>query len=77
MRNSQAGVIDPMQVDAPPEENDNNEEELYEVDVDSFVINSIIIPRVIYCNNYKNSNSNLWLGFRGLCKQLSWFGTHL
>lgn len=38
MRNSQAGVIDPMQVDAPPEENDNNEEELYEVDIDSFVI---------------------------------------
>lgn len=37
MRNSQAGLIDPMQVDAPPEENDNNEEELYEVDIDSFV----------------------------------------
>jgi len=32
-----AGIIDPMQVDIPPEENDNNEEEVYEVDVDSFV----------------------------------------
>ncbi|XP_050520378.1 COP9 signalosome complex subunit 1b [Daktulosphaira vitifoliae] len=45
MRNSQAGVIDPMQVDAPPEENDNNEEELYEVDVDSFDLEA-------YANNY-------------------------
>lgn len=26
-----------MQVDAPLEENDNNEDELYEVDIDSFV----------------------------------------
>lgn len=31
-----------MQVDAPPEENDNNEEELYEVDIDSFVRTNII-----------------------------------
>lgn len=37
LRNSHAGAIDPMQVDAPPEENDNNEEEIYEVDIDSFV----------------------------------------
>jgi len=30
-------------VDPPPEENDNNEEELYEVDIDSFVrINMIL-----------------------------------
>ncbi|XP_003248975.2 COP9 signalosome complex subunit 1b-like, partial [Acyrthosiphon pisum] len=36
LRNVQAGAIDPMQVDTPPEENDNNEEELYEVDIDSF-----------------------------------------
>lgn len=41
-RSSQAaGVIDPMQVDAPPEENDNNEEEIYEVDIDSFVSMSL------------------------------------
>ncbi|XP_050423955.1 COP9 signalosome complex subunit 1b [Adelges cooleyi] len=45
MRSSQAGVIDPMQVDAPPEENDNNEEELYEVEVDSFDLEA-------YSNNY-------------------------
>ena len=32
-----------MQVDAPPEENDNNEEESYEVDIDSFVRANIII----------------------------------
>lgn len=38
LRNSQAGaIIDPMQVDVAPEENDNNEEELYEVDIESFV----------------------------------------
>lgn len=37
MRNAQAGTIDPMQVDVPPEENDNNEEEIYEVDIDSCV----------------------------------------
>lgn len=40
-RSSQAaGVIDPMQVDAPPEENDNTEEEVYEVEIDSFVRNN-------------------------------------
>jgi len=31
-----------MQVDAPPEENDNNEEELYEVDIDSFVRTNVL-----------------------------------
>lgn len=41
-RSNPSGVIDPMQVDAPPEENDNNEEELYEVDIDSFVRTNII-----------------------------------
>ncbi|XP_029348109.1 COP9 signalosome complex subunit 1b-like [Acyrthosiphon pisum] len=45
LRNVQAGAIDPMQVDTPPEENDNNEEELYEVDIDSFDLDT-------YANNY-------------------------
>lgn len=45
IRNSHAGAIDPMQVDAPPEENDNNEEEIYEVDIDSFDLEA-------YSNNY-------------------------
>jgi len=40
--NAQAGTIDPMQVDAPPEENDNNEEEAYEVDIDSFVRTNVL-----------------------------------
>lgn len=43
LRSNPSGVIDPMQVDAPPEENDNNEEELYEVDIDSFVRTNIIL----------------------------------
>jgi len=38
-----------MQVDAPPEENDNNEEELYEVDIDSFVsINVLFTNQHLY-----------------------------
>ncbi|XP_029341309.1 COP9 signalosome complex subunit 1-like [Acyrthosiphon pisum] len=45
LRNAQAGAIDPMQVDAPPEENDNNEEDLYEVDIDSFDLDT-------YANSY-------------------------
>lgn len=46
LRNPQAGaIIDPMQVDAPPEENDNNEDESYEVDIDSFDLDT-------YANSY-------------------------
>lgn len=47
-RNAQAaGLIDPMQVDAPPEENDNTEEEVYEVDIDSFVRKIIIFMKYL------------------------------
>lgn len=37
-----------MQVDAPPEENDNNEEELYEVDIDSFVRTNIVLYTILF-----------------------------
>lgn len=40
------GVIDPMQVDTPPEENDNNKKEQYDVDIDSFVRKNFILGKI-------------------------------
>lgn len=44
-------AIDPMQVDAPIEENENNVEELYEVDIDSFVRTNIILWTILLNHN--------------------------
>lgn len=46
-RSNPSGVVDPMLVDAPLEENENNEEVLYEVDVDSFVRRNNFMKNVI------------------------------